>query len=118
MAFLIQDGHGTMPMATFLGLMSNKYLTKSQSGTVSDGQRDEYRKLGNKCLEYSNDLTVESVQENTHRFEAVRDQLNQLNADIKARFDWLEQVAQTIENIRTVLVLVDQGIEIAAGVMH
>jgi len=117
MAFLVVTGNDTVDMVTYIGLKTAEYYRNAQSGTKPAKEKKNYKILADELHKYSQALMLEAIAENTAKFQKVKSELDTINTDLKAKLDALEQAAQTIENIATVLKLVDQGIQIAAGVM-
>lgn len=117
MVLTIDIGGNKVEMATYLSQKQQEFYARSNSGVLSEEKKKCYRELAVECDKYSAKLTHEAFFANTVKFNAVKDDLDEINTDIKNRFDELESKAKFFENVATVLKIIDQGIEIAAGVM-
>lgn len=117
MVLTIDVGGDKVEMATYLSLKQKEFSAKSNSGVLPEKKKKCYKNLAVMCDKYSANLMHEAFIANTVKFNAVKDDLDKINTDIKNRFDELESKAKFFENVATVLKIIDQGIEIAAGVM-
>lgn len=117
MVLTIEIGGNQVEMATYLSQKQQEFYAKSNSGVLPEKKKSCYKKLAVKCDVYSGNLTHQAFIANTAKFNAVKADLDKVNTDIKNRFDDLESKAKFFENVATVLKIIDQGIEIAAGVM-
>lgn len=117
MAFLVNENGKQINMATYLGLKAKDYYAKSNSGTIPELKKEKFKELADLLQEYSDSLTAEAVEANTAMFDKVRADLNTRNTEIKNKLDSLEHTADVLQNIATVLTIVDQALAIAAGVM-